>query len=81
MVPYYTDAFTKFGIISHFDFYSYKYNYGIITNITTPRFLIFQSKEIAQEFLNNFRDLIEQASDLLWKSKTLIGIKLWIMLS
>ena len=29
------------------------------------RFLSFQSEEIAQEFLNNFRDLIEQAGDLI----------------
>ena len=64
-VPDYTDAFIKFGIVRHFDFCSYKYNYGIITNITTPRFLTFQSKEIAQEFLVNFRDLIEQAGDLI----------------
>lgn len=28
-------------------------------------FLSFQSKEIAEEFLNNFRDLIEQAGDLI----------------
>lgn len=31
----------------------------------SPRFLSFQSKEIAEEFLNNFRDLIEQAGDLI----------------
>ena len=29
------------------------------------RFLSFQSEEIAKEFLNNFRDLIEQAGDLI----------------
>ena len=32
-------------------------------NINT--FLSFQKEVIAQEFLNNFRDLIEQAGDLL----------------
>ena len=31
----------------------------------SSRFLSFQSEEIAQEFLNNFRDLIEQAGDLI----------------
>ena len=31
----------------------------------SSRFLSFQSKEIAQEFLNNFRNLIEQAGDLI----------------
>lgn len=29
------------------------------------KFLTFQSMEIAEEFLNNFRDLIEQAEDLI----------------
>ena len=31
----------------------------------SPRFLSFQSEEIAKEFLDNFRDLIEQAGDLI----------------
>ena len=31
----------------------------------SPRFLSFQSLEVAQEFLDNFRDLIEQAGDLI----------------
>ena len=33
--------------------------------IFLPKFLSFQSKEIAEEFLNNFIDLIEQAGDLI----------------
>lgn len=33
--------------------------------IFLPNFLSFQSKEIAEEFLNNFIDLIEQAGDLI----------------
>ena len=31
----------------------------------SSRFLTFQSREIAEEFLTNFRDLIEQAGDLI----------------
>lgn len=31
----------------------------------TPRFLSFQSREIAEEFLTNFRDLIKEAGDLI----------------
>ena len=31
----------------------------------SSKFLSFQSEEIAQEFLDNFRDLIEQAGDLI----------------
>lgn len=34
-------------------------------NISYSVFLNFQTKEIAEEFLNNFRDLIEQAGDLI----------------
>ena len=32
-----------------------------------PAFLSFQSKEIAEKFLKNFRDLIEQVGDLIYK--------------
>ena len=62
-VPYY--ASTSFCIVHYFDFYSNKYNYKIINFTTLPHFLSFQSKEIAKEFLDNFRDLIEQAGDLI----------------
>ena len=38
----------------------------IIQNVLlAPCFLAFQSEEIAEEFLNNFKDLIEQAGDLI----------------
>lgn len=36
----------------------------IIERTTLYGFLSFQSKEVAEKFLNNFRDLIEQAGDL-----------------
>ena len=64
-VPDYTNISNKFCIIRQFDFHSYKYDYEIITFTTIHCFLTFQSKEIAEEFLNNFRDLIEQAGDLI----------------
>ena len=32
-----------------------------------PAFLSFQSKEIAEKFLKNFRDLIDQVGDLIYK--------------
>ena len=40
-------------------------SYDIITYCTSVSFLSFQSKEIAEEFFNNFKDLIEQAGDLI----------------
>lgn len=39
--------------------------YAIFTYKAFSKFLSFQSREIAQEFLNNFKDLIEQAGDLI----------------
>lgn len=52
-----------------------KSSFGIVRSVAgyleiyrfmrSSRFLSFQSEEIAQEFLNNFRDLIEQAGDLI----------------
>lgn len=44
----------------------YSNNWGITVVVNqTSRFLSFQSREIADEFLTNFRDLIEQAGDLI----------------
>ena len=42
------------------------YNRPVVsTTYNFSEFLSFQSKKIAQEFLDNFRDLIEQAGDLI----------------
>ena len=49
----------KFCIIKDIDTYKIANYHGII------RFLSFQSYEIAEEFLNNFRELIEEAGDLI----------------
>ena len=40
-------------------------SYCVYISFITPTFLSFQSKELAKEFLNNFRELIEQAGDLI----------------
>lgn len=64
-IPDYTRTSNKFCIVHYFDFYSNKYDYKIIAYTSLSHFLSFQSKEIAEEFLNNFRDLIEQAGDLI----------------
>ena len=37
----------------------------VTANIGEMIFLSFQSKELAEEFLNNFKDLIKQAGDLI----------------
>ena len=44
----------------------YSNNWGLTVGIyQTPRFLSFKSREIAEEFLTNFRELIEKAGDLI----------------
>ena len=42
-----------------------KNRYVINKNLVSSRFLSFQSKEIAEKFLNNFKGLIETAGDLI----------------
>lgn len=41
------------------------YDYDIVIYNSLQHFLAFQSNEIAEEFLNNFRELIKQAGDLI----------------
>ena len=50
----------SFGIVR-----SVEGDLGFENFVHPSRFLTFQSEEIAQEFFNNFRDLIEQAGDLI----------------
>lgn len=58
-VPDYLGESWKWCIIKY-------YNRLIVsTTGNFSKFLSFQSKEIAQEFLDNFRDLIEKAGDLI----------------
>lgn len=49
----------KYCIVNH------RFKYDIIPFVDTAKFLSFQSVEIAKEFLNNFRELIEEAGDLI----------------
>lgn len=42
-----------------------KGHYTVNSHDLVSRFLSFQTVELAQQFLNNFRDLIEQAGDLI----------------
>ena len=58
-VPDWSDTKNKY-CITHID-----NNYSITANMGVIAFLSFQSKELAEEFLNNFKDLIKQAGDLI----------------
>ena len=54
-----------YNIYRDYNIANEKYNYKIGEYINTEYFLSFQSKDIAREFLTNFRELIEQAGDLI----------------
>ena len=56
--PDWNDDNAKYSI-----FYDDKYWIGAYNSLR--HFLSFQTREIAEEFLHNFRDLIEQAGDLI----------------
>lgn len=58
-VPAWKSREEKFCIGHYNDCYRVEYSE------TAPYFLAFQSEEIAEEFLCNFQDLIEQAGDLI----------------
>ena len=58
-VPNWDDGIVKYGI-------EYKNNKIYISICYSVQcFLAFQSQEVAEEFLKNFRDLIEKAKDLI----------------
>ena len=54
-----SNYYDKYVIIKNRD------KYDIFVNDWTSRFLTFQDRETAKEFLTNFRELIEQAGDLI----------------
>lgn len=58
--PNWSDDGNKYCIV-----YNSAYNYSISINKSTRVFLSFQSREIAQLFLDNFHNLIEEAGDLI----------------
>ena len=59
--PNWEDNNNKY-FISHYDNSNHC---RVYPGILFPHFLSFQTEELAKEFLKNFRDLIEQAGDLI----------------
>lgn len=57
--PNYTDDSQKWYILKNND------KLSVDWNISYSVFLNFQTREIAEQFLNNFKDLINQAGDLI----------------
>ena len=58
-VPDWEDNITKYCIVLQGN------RYSIYRNLITCNFLSFQSLELAEKFLKNFKDLIEKAGDLI----------------
>ena len=54
-----------FQIEAEYSIIQVGYELTINPSVNFNSFLSFQTEEIAEEFLNNFRDLIEQAGDLI----------------
>ena len=54
-----SNYYDKYVIVKNSD------KYGVFEGNWTRRFLTFQDREKAEEFLTNFRELIEQAGDLI----------------
>ena len=57
--PNYTDDSQKWYILKNHD------KLSVDWNISYSVFLNFQTRELAEQFLKNFKDLIEQAGDLI----------------
>ena len=53
------NGYSKYVIVKN------KGKYDVFTSNWASRFLTFQDRETAKEFLTNFRELIEQAGDLI----------------
>ena len=61
--PTWTDKSTKYGVV--WNTLSEKKKLIVAWHSYAPLFLSFPTEEIAREFLSNFRELIEQAGDLI----------------
>ena len=62
-MPDWTNKSTKYGVV--WNTLSEKKKLIVAWHSYAPLFLSFPTEEIAREFLSNFRDLIEQAGDLI----------------
>ena len=64
-IPNWENCSKKYGIERVYNLIDNKTELRICEYINTSLFLIFPTLEMAREFLNNFKDLIEQAGDLI----------------
>lgn len=64
-IPNWYDDYDKWCIERSFNYDTNRIKIKVAWGINVPYFLSFQTEELATEFLNNFRELIEQAGDLI----------------
>ena len=64
-IPNWGNGSKKYGIERVYNCFDNKTELKIYEYVNISLFLIFPTLEMAREFLNNFKDLIEQASDLI----------------
>ena len=64
-IPDLADKSIKYCIEGHGNLYTRSINYRIVNLSYISDFLSFPTRELAKEFLTNFRELIEQAGDLI----------------
>ena len=55
----------KFAIVMDYKTDTGKFEYSVMRVYKPACFLVFNNRKYAEEFLNNFRELIEQAGDLI----------------
>ena len=64
-IPNCSDNNYIYSIYRDYNIVNEKYEYKIEKFIHTEYFLSFQSRDVVEEFLTNFRELIKQAGDLI----------------
>ena len=64
-IPDLEDESDKYHIEHYYESDTRSIKHQVVSLSYTSTFLSFPTKELAEEFLNNFRDLIEQAGDLI----------------
>ena len=64
-VPDLADGSAKYCIERYYNLDTRSIKHKVVSLSRTSTFLSFPTNEIAEEFLNNFKDLIEQAGDLI----------------
>ena len=64
-IPDLMDESRKYCIVGYYSSITKSIKYQIVDSTYASNFLSFPTKELAEEFLTNFRELIEQAGDLI----------------